>query len=85
MPNYKKVNISTVRADPETKERFERIVRELGFSSMAHFFTRSMETLIEQKEAGQNLKWPLRFEQGRSENEKGPPKLKRPRSPLNLR
>lgn len=79
MPIYKKVNISTVRADPETKERFEKIVRQLGFSSMAHFFTRAMETLLEQKAAGQKLKWPLRFESEGIE-EMPPESKKRPRA-----
>lgn len=79
MPIYKKVNISTVRADPQTKERFERIVKELGFSSMAHFFTRTMETLLEQIAAGQELKWLLRFEQKQVERPPILPPKKRTR------
>jgi hypothetical protein len=63
----KTMNISTVRATPETKEKFERTVKELGFKTMAHFFTRSMETLLEQVDAGQALRWPLRFEKTKEE------------------
>lgn len=61
------MNISTVRALPETKAKLEKIAHDQGFSSMAHFFTRAMETLIEQVEAGQKLVWPLRFEEKQPE------------------
>jgi|SRR5262245_33869338 len=57
----KTANISTVRTTPEIKRKLERTVKTLGFSTMAHFFTRSMETLLEQIEAGHELHWPLRF------------------------
>jgi hypothetical protein len=58
----KTVNISTVRATPETRKKLEDAVKCLGFRSIAHFFTRSMETLLEQVERGECLRWPLRFE-----------------------
>ena len=63
MPFKKTFNISTVRTTPQMKTKFERTVKTLGFRSMAHFFTRSMETLLEQTDAGQTLVWPLRYEQ----------------------
>ena len=62
VPAYKKTtNISTVRATPEDKAKLEQIVKRLGFRTIAHFFTRTMEVLFEQIEAGQELHWPLRF------------------------
>jgi hypothetical protein len=57
------MNISTVRATLEEKQKLDRIVKVLGFRTMAHFFTRCMETLFEQIDAGQSLRWPLRFEE----------------------
>jgi hypothetical protein len=63
----KTVNISTVRATPETKAKLEKRVKELGFRTIAHFFTRSMETFLEQIDAGRALKWPLRFEEIKKE------------------
>jgi hypothetical protein len=63
----KTVNISTVRATPETKEKLDKRVKELGFRTIAHFFTRSMETFLEQTDAGHALKWPLRFEETKKE------------------
>jgi hypothetical protein len=65
VPIKKIANISTVRTTPEVKAKLEQIVHALGFKSMAHFFTRSMETLLEQTAKGQTLVWPLRFEQKR--------------------
>jgi hypothetical protein len=65
MDNTKKtktMNISTVRAGTETRDELESIVKTLGFRTIAHFFTRAMETLMEQIQAGQELRWPLRFE-----------------------
>jgi hypothetical protein len=70
----KTANISTVHTTPENKRKLERIVKELGFRSMAHFFTRSMETLFEQIDAGQSLRWPLRFEEKKETSEKTSPK-----------
>jgi hypothetical protein len=58
----KSMNISTVRATPEEKAKLQELAKKLGFSSMAHFFTRAMETLFEQTDAGDELTWPLRFE-----------------------
>jgi hypothetical protein len=63
----KTVNISTVRATPQDKQKLDRMVKGLGFRTIAHFFTRTMETLFEQIEAGQNLRWPLRFEEKKEE------------------
>ena len=60
-PFKKTVNISTVRANPEQKAKLERIVKALGFRTIAHFFTRAMETLFDQIDKGQELHWPLRF------------------------
>jgi len=62
----KTVNISTVRATPETRAKLEKAVKELGFRSIAHFFTRMVETLLEQVAKGEELRWPLRFEKRRS-------------------
>ena len=61
MPAKKTVNISTVRATPEEKAKLDRIAKKLGFRTIAHFFTRAMETLFEQIDSGQDLHWPLRF------------------------
>jgi hypothetical protein len=58
----KSMNISTVRATPEEKAKLQQLAKKLGFSSMAHFFTRATETLFEQTDAGDELTWPLRFE-----------------------
>jgi len=58
----KTVNISTVRATLETRKKLEEAVKALGFRSIAHFFTRAMETFLEQVTAGEELRWPLRFE-----------------------
>jgi hypothetical protein len=77
----KTVNISTVRATPQTKEKLERVVKDLGFRSMAHFFTRSMETLLEQVDAGQSLRWPLRFEEKKEEARKTSPKHGKSKNP----
>jgi propanediol dehydratase small subunit len=60
-PLKKTTNISTVRATSEEKKKLADIVRDLGFRTIAHFFTRAMETLFEQIESGQELHWPLRF------------------------
>ena len=60
-PFKKTVNISTVRATPQDKAKLDRIVKTLGFRTIAHFFTRAMETLFEQIDGGQDLHWPLRF------------------------
>jgi hypothetical protein len=68
VPVKKTANISTVRTTPENKAKLEQTVKALGFKGIAHFFTRSMETLLEQIAAGQKLIWPLRFE----EHKKGP-------------
>jgi len=65
-PIKKTVNISTVRATPETKKKLEAAVKELGFRSIAHFFTRAVETLLEQVAKGERLRWPLRFEKSRN-------------------
>jgi len=62
----KTVNISTVRATPETRARLEKAVKELGFRSIAHFFTRMVDTLLEQVAKGEELRWPLRLEKRRS-------------------
>jgi hypothetical protein len=74
VPDSKKTaNISTVRTTLETKQKLERVVKTLGFSSMAHFFTRSMETLLEQFDAGQEFIWPLRFQIKKEASEKRKP------------
>lgn len=65
----KTVNISTVRATPETRVKLEKAVRELGFRSIAHFFTRMVETLLEQVAKGEELRWPLRLEKRRSKRQ----------------
>jgi hypothetical protein len=72
VPFKKTVNISTVRATPETRAKLDRVVKGLGFRSKAHFFTRSMETLLEQLDAGQSLRWPLRFEEKKEDAPKAP-------------
>ena len=61
----KTMNISTVRATPEQRDQLDKIVKKLGFRSIAHFFTRSMETLFEQHQAGRKLVWPLRYEEAK--------------------
>jgi hypothetical protein len=48
---------------------------------MAHFFTRSMETLLEQVDAGQSLRWPLRFEEKKEEARKTSPKHGKSKNP----
>ena len=65
----KTVNISTVRATPETRVKLEKAVRELGFRSIAHFFTRMVEALLEQVAKGEELRWPLRLEKRRSKRQ----------------
>jgi hypothetical protein len=66
----KTMNISTVRATPETREELEATVKRLGFRSIAHFFTRAMETLLEQAASGESLRWPLLFERTRKASAK---------------
>ena len=56
------MHISTLRATPETRVKLANRVKELRFKSIGHFFMRSMETFLEQTDAGQTLKWPLWFE-----------------------
>jgi hypothetical protein len=76
------MNISTVRATPEQRDQLDKIVKKLGFSSIAHFFTRSMETLFEQDHAGQKLTWPLRYEETKrpkADNKLEPPKTAKKR------
>jgi hypothetical protein len=65
----KTANISTVRATPEEREEFKKLVQRLGFSSMAHFFRQAMETLIKQTALGEDLVWPLRFEKRKRASE----------------
>lgn len=82
MPAKKTANISTVRATPEEKIKLEETVRRLGFRSIAHFFTRSMETLLAQHDAGEDFIWPLRFETKKEAFEKKTSSKKpRPRKP----
>jgi len=56
-------NISTVRATQAEKEKLRKVTKELGFSSLAHFFRHVMQTLLKQIALGQSLTWPLRFEE----------------------
>jgi len=63
----KTANISTVRATPQEKENLRKLVKELGFNTVAHFFRHAMETLFKQISLGQELVWPLRFEQKKRE------------------
>lgn len=58
----KTANISTVRATAKEKAKLQQAVKALGFRTIAHFFTQAMETFLEQLDAGEQLRWPLRFE-----------------------
>ena len=66
-PSKKTANISTVRATPQEKENLKKLVKELCFNTVAHFFRHTMETLIKQIALGEELVWPLRFEQKKRE------------------
>jgi hypothetical protein len=67
-------NISTVRVTPHEKDKLRKALKQLGFSSIAHFFRHAMNTLLEQITLGDELIWPLRFEK-RNSRTKGRDKI----------
>jgi len=67
VPAKRTANISTVRTTPAEKAKLRELTKRLGFSTLAHFFRRAMETLFEQTDSGEQIQWPLRFETKKEE------------------
>jgi hypothetical protein len=78
----KSVNLPTCRATPSETAKFKNLIKKIGFARQSDFWRRNLETLIEQIEAGQSLKWPLEFVQAESlQPVKPAPRQRRARKP----